>query len=188
MGMGHLVGAALAAIGVVAAAPSNATTTLLDLVNPGETSGTDYALSFEATSPDTTLSVGGYQIHSFENVDDSSVTASGGGPNLLGSTWTFVPASNGSDSLTINDGTAVPELAFGAIDYINDTYSQTFATTPGANYVYSFTFVNSYPPSPSALLVTVTATPEPSTWAMMMLGFAGLGYAGWRTSRKVAAT
>jgi hypothetical protein len=30
-------------------------------------------------------------------------------------------------------------------------------------------------------------TPEPSTWAMMMLGFAGLGFAGYRASRKSAA-
>jgi hypothetical protein len=29
--------------------------------------------------------------------------------------------------------------------------------------------------------------PEPSTWAMMMLGFAGLGCIGWRGSRKAAA-
>jgi hypothetical protein len=28
------------------------------------------------------------------------------------------------------------------------------------------------------------AIPEPSTWAMMLFGFAGLGYAGYRTSRK----
>ncbi len=34
----------------------------------------------------------------------------------------------------------------------------------------------------------VTAsTPEPSTWAMMVLGFAGLGVAGYRASRKAAA-
>jgi PEP-CTERM motif len=26
--------------------------------------------------------------------------------------------------------------------------------------------------------------PEPSTWAMMLIGFAGLGYAGYRRSRK----
>jgi hypothetical protein len=33
----------------------------------------------------------------------------------------------------------------------------------------------------------VTAsTPEPSTWAMMVLGFAGLGFAGYRASRKAA--
>jgi subtilisin family serine protease len=29
------------------------------------------------------------------------------------------------------------------------------------------------------------AVPEPSTWAMMLVGFAGLGYAGYRTKRHV---
>jgi hypothetical protein len=32
----------------------------------------------------------------------------------------------------------------------------------------------------------VVAVPEASTWAMMLLGFAGLFYAGWRGSRKAA--
>ena len=31
---------------------------------------------------------------------------------------------------------------------------------------------------------TGTATPEPSTWAMMLLGFAGLGYAGYRRTMR----
>ena len=31
------------------------------------------------------------------------------------------------------------------------------------------------------------SAPEPSTWAMMVLGFAGLGLMGWRGSRKAAA-
>jgi hypothetical protein len=31
------------------------------------------------------------------------------------------------------------------------------------------------------------AVPEPSTWAMMLLGFAGLGFAAKRTSRLRAA-
>jgi hypothetical protein len=33
----------------------------------------------------------------------------------------------------------------------------------------------------------VTTVPEPSTWAMLALGFAGLGFAGYRRSRKGAA-
>lgn len=33
----------------------------------------------------------------------------------------------------------------------------------------------------------VGSVPEVSTWAMMLLGFAGLGFAGYRTSRKGAA-
>jgi hypothetical protein len=34
--------------------------------------------------------------------------------------------------------------------------------------------------------VSLTAVPEPSTWAMMLLGFAGLGYAGMRNRRRPA--
>jgi PEP-CTERM motif len=36
-------------------------------------------------------------------------------------------------------------------------------------------------------LYSSSAVPEPSTWAMMLVGFAGLGFAGYRTSRKTAA-
>ena len=32
------------------------------------------------------------------------------------------------------------------------------------------------------------AVPEPSTWAMMLLGFAGLGYAGYRRAREPRVT
>jgi hypothetical protein len=32
-----------------------------------------------------------------------------------------------------------------------------------------------------------SGVPEPSTWAMMALGFAGLGYAGFRRNSKVRA-
>jgi hypothetical protein len=31
-----------------------------------------------------------------------------------------------------------------------------------------------------------STVPEPSTWAMMLLGFVGLGFLGWRTRRKTA--
>jgi hypothetical protein len=33
----------------------------------------------------------------------------------------------------------------------------------------------------------VTAVPEPSTWAMMLIGFAGLGFAGYRRARELRA-
>ena len=38
-----------------------------------------------------------------------------------------------------------------------------------------------------AIFETKSAAPEPSTWAMMLLGFAGIGFAGYRASRKGAA-
>ena len=31
------------------------------------------------------------------------------------------------------------------------------------------------------------AVPEPSSWAMMLLGFVGLGFAGYRAPRRTAA-
>jgi hypothetical protein len=34
---------------------------------------------------------------------------------------------------------------------------------------------------------SVMAVPEPSTWAMMLVGFAGLGLAGYRRAREVRA-
>jgi hypothetical protein len=36
------------------------------------------------------------------------------------------------------------------------------------------------------LVSSVTSIPEPSTWVMMLLGFAGLGYVGYR-SRQAAS-
>jgi len=38
-----------------------------------------------------------------------------------------------------------------------------------------------------ALEFAPTAVPESSTWAMMLLGFAGVGFAGWRASRRGVA-
>ena len=39
-------------------------------------------------------------------------------------------------------------------------------------------------PFNAAFSLTGTVVPEPSTWAMMLLGFAGLGFAGYRQARK----
>ena len=45
------------------------------------------------------------------------------------------------------------------------------------------------PPAPTfneAFSLTGAVVPEPSTWAMMLLGFAGLGFAGYRHARKAS--
>jgi hypothetical protein len=38
------------------------------------------------------------------------------------------------------------------------------------------------------LVIATAAAPEPATWALMLLGFAGLGYAGFRQSRTRTAS
>jgi PEP-CTERM motif len=47
--------------------------------------------------------------------------------------------------------------------------------------------LNSIVSGPSSIEISeVASAPEPATWAMMLLGFAGLSYAGWRASRRTA--
>ena len=46
--------------------------------------------------------------------------------------------------------------------------------------------INGGDPITVPVALTVGA-PEPSTWTMTALGFAGLGFAGYRASRKTAA-
>jgi phospholipase/lecithinase/hemolysin len=40
----------------------------------------------------------------------------------------------------------------------------------------------------AADLAYALVAPEPSTWAMMLIGFAGFGFAGWRARRRTAAS
>ncbi|KIU49631.1 hypothetical protein QU42_06160 [Bradyrhizobium sp. UASWS1016] len=61
--------------------------------------------------------------------------------------------------------------------------------TLGGLYTLSFTVENYAQSSgnPTALDVFASAVPEPSTWAMMILGFLGLGFLGYRKSSKTSA-
>ena len=73
------------------------------------------------------------------------------------------------------------------------TASFTFTPTSSSE-VLSFMSIGSAAAAlpPFALLDSVSATqgviPEPSTWLMMALGFAGLGYAGFRSNRRKPAS
>jgi hypothetical protein len=142
-----------------------------------------YDLTFTATSTFTTLSVAGYDVPTFEFVLDNSVTLAGVGPNLLSQTWAFTPAASGTDADQSNDGASVNDLFFGGVtEGSYDTFSQTFTTTPGSSYAYTFTFV-AVGSGPSGFMVSenvASGVPETSTWAMTLLGFAALGFAAHR--------
>jgi hypothetical protein len=54
-------------------------------------------------------------------------------------------------------------------------------------YVGNFTYFNqSFVLVPETITVTVSGVPEPSTWAMMILGFAGIGVMTYRRKSKPA--
>ena len=79
-------------------------------------------------------------------------------------------------AFTISGGDLVDMFSNGVGTGVNPTDPDVFGVvvaTPAAAVDYV------------AAGVTAT-TPEPSTWAMMIVGFAGLGFAGYRASRRAA--
>lgn len=61
-----------------------------------------------------------------------------------------------------------------------------FETAPG---IFAATMVRNGPSdigSSFTFTLVPGAVPEPSTWALMLLGFAGLGYAGYRKAQQAA--
>lgn len=151
-------------------------TTLLDLQNAPFQVRTPYSLSFTATGSLSTLYVAGYQVLSFESVINSKVVANGSTTNLLGSNWDLTPAASGS--LAFQTPNALRFGGFSVGSY--DSFSQSFATTVGDTYTYSFLYTNLGPRVLNGLRISVDspispAIPEASTWMMMLLGFGAMG-------------
>ena len=178
-----------AALYATAAAPASAA--MLTLTDPPTQTNTPEAVTFTATATESLVIAEGYQVNDLETLTNNTVTLSGGGPNLLGSTWQSRFAALGSNSYTFSDGSLVPALGFAAQDPPDlDTFYQIFATVPGDTYTYSFGYSNNtagFGATPSKLVVTATSAPEPSTWAMLLLGFMALGLAGHRARRTAAS-
>jgi hypothetical protein len=171
---------------------ARASTILLDLEDPPAQAFTPISLNFTAISAATTLSVAGYQVPAFIQVIDNTLTVTGGGPNLLGQTWTFTPAPVGSEAFQPDDGygTGVNGLYLaGTVVGSFDTFSQTFSTSVGQSYTYNFLFYNAPSPNnqPSELVVSVNqadVVPEPASLAMMTSAFFAIGGFGlWRRRR-----
>ena len=55
---------------------------------------------------------------------------------------------------------------------------------PGVDLTFTYTLTADGPGGYGLDFVVGGAVPEPSTWAMMLVGFAGLGFAGHRSARK----
>ena len=142
------------AMTVIGSGTAYANVVLLNLV---DTDGlTHYDLGFTAANSTTTLNVGGYNVPAAINITNNTVFGSGRAINLLGPSWSFTPAASGSGATPFSDFSGVDALAFGGVTPGSyDTFSQTFATTAGQAYTYSFDYYN--PASPSGFQVSIDA-------------------------------
>jgi hypothetical protein len=93
------------------------------------------------------------------------ILASGGPATQIGSSTTAGQSIIvNANQVTGTEGNGVIEFVgtFSSISFTDPTFENYFAFTVGAQ---------------------VSAVPEPSTWLMMIVGFVGLGFAGYRRSR-----
>jgi opacity protein-like surface antigen len=133
--------------------------------------------------------------HYWWNVEDGSVTIDSSG-ELLTLVWGSPNYAASSDTNTVSfysgaNGSGALIGTITAADLYADFAGITNTTDPG----YLISFVTSTPigsvvfTTPNASdfeFAVVAGVPEPSAWAMMLVGFAGLGYAGYQRSRRLA--
>ena len=115
------------------------------------------------------------------------------GPSSFGSGSQTIASTGSGDMVGISEGSTALAVPSGYVSgsplsdtstYANQTFAK-LGLTPG---VYEWAWGPGTDQNFTLHIeLGVVAAPEPSTWAMMLIGFAGLGYAGCRASRKNAA-
>jgi hypothetical protein len=149
-------------------------------------------LTLSAHSTGGAITFGGQIIQAFTG----SFSIIGGGINYLSGSFTDVvdgPFLGNSLSLVVSNSAVPPEIVDFTSDVIKDLNSPRSLTlaftavTPAAFIIPSATG-NTIRGFNAAVAGNMSATiPEPSTWAMMLVGFAGLGYAAFRSRRRATS-
>jgi len=110
---------------------------------------------------------------------DLQVLVDGGAPHVY--PFSSLTGSSGAEKFFDADLVRLGSIAAGSqsieIEYVLGYKSSTSAA-PGDGFGFTYALVD--PPRSAAV-------PEPSTWAMMLVGFASLAFAGYRGSRKGTA-
>ncbi len=125
--------------------------------------------------------------------DPTIVTFGSGAPDVYsflihwGSVDGTNPGGDGYDNLlTLSNGDSITGAYLTTLGFgITGDGSQTNPlNNPWLLITDSTPFGSFAATSPEYSFEFDMATPEPATWAMMLLGFVGLGYAGLRTTKK----
>jgi hypothetical protein len=116
------------------------------------------------------------------NLPYNGANSSYGGSNGGSAGFLGICATGGAIPTGCAGGTTTPAtLPAGATDLnINTNTAQQILQTTTTTDAYQITSVYLL----DGAAQPVAGVPEPSTWAMMLLGFGGLGVAGYRRARK----
>ena len=191
-----------AALVLAVASPATAQVTLVDLTNiPAQvatpSSTLDATQSFTATSTSSVLTIGGYDVPgAFVLANIRLATSSAPTVNVLGEHFTYTPAAVSPLASEGNLGIyGTRDLSFrggdvGSYDIFTQTFNTTVGTTYNLSYLFTLTTCRGCSAVPNGLRITAgdaaaAPVPEPSTWAMILLGFGGIGYS-MRRERKGA--
>jgi hypothetical protein len=150
---------------------------------------TDWASNGRGAGTTLNLDLGAVFTLLSANVTDR-VTSGGGNGGFVGGTTDFTTQfsiqafTDGSFTTALD-----PALIFGATTPVGPTTPADFLTIASLNGLTAeflrYTVLTSNGPNPGLSdLSFTTAVPEPSTWAMMMLGFAGVGFMAYRRRNK----
>jgi hypothetical protein len=151
---------------------------------PDTTSGLDSEQFFVVTPGESETFTFGYaardvSVYIGSLDDENSITlnlAGGGSVTYTGAQLAVVSGEESSLSSPIPGGTPTID---GALTNGRWTFTDTSNDIIGIT-VYNGTAISS---NSFEIAQIATSAPEPSTWAMMLLGFAGLGFAGYRRTR-----
>jgi PEP-CTERM motif len=67
-------------------------------------------------------------------------------------------------------------------------YTYTFSAPKSGDFALDFNFISGTTPAKDVLLdaVAISPVPEPAIWAMLLIGFAGLGFLAYRRNKAPA--
>jgi len=166
-----------AALLLFSVAPSNAGLYQFDFVNTVN--------GFEAT--------GTFQTDTPNNTNGNVIGMSGSVIGVGAGPLAFVPGTTNTIAFThdnLHFPTSDPQFTSNGIIFDTPTFEYNFwGNSPGS---YSFwaapigTTNYLTGDGPVQVLATITAIPEASTWAMMLLGFASVGFVAYRRKSKPA--
>jgi hypothetical protein len=164
---------------------------------PANVPGTTPDVTFSVTTPIDFASDGAYTIGEFLSSGGATVLTGAGelGNTLNNTIFNFT----GSVSVTTGQTFTVGHddgltLLIGGLTVINAPLPTSFVDTtvtytgPTGNLPFQLVYGECCgAPANLSISLPLSSVPEPSTWAMLVLGFAGLGFAGYWTSRKAVS-